>query len=97
MRHFIVELSYTVSFEQLQTILPAHRVFLNAGYEMGWVLYSGPQEPKTGGMIVARAPSLDDLKTYFTEDPLQKNGLANYRFIEFNPVRQQPFMDEWCK
>ena len=97
MHHFIVELTYTVSFDQLQATLPAHRTFLNAGYELGWVLYSGPQEPKTGGMIVARAPSLDDMKAYFAEDPLQKGGLAIYRFIEFTPVRRQPFMDEWCQ
>jgi uncharacterized protein YciI len=97
MGHFIIELTYTVSFDQLQASLPAHRIFLNTGYEKGWVLYSGPQEPKIGGIIVARAPSLADLKAYFSEDPLQTNGLAQYRFIEFNPVRRQPFMDEWCK
>ena len=97
MQHFIVELTYTVSFDQLQDTLPEHRTFLNAGYEMGWVLYSGPQEPRTGGVIVVRAPALDDLQAFFAEDPFQKKGLAVYRFIEFTPVRRQAFMDEWCK
>ncbi len=97
MRHFIIELTYTVSFDELQAALPEHRTFLNAGYELGRVLVSGPQEPKTGGIIVARAPGLDDLKAYFAEDPLQKKGLAVYRFIEFNPVRRQAFIEDWCK
>jgi uncharacterized protein YciI len=93
----MVELTYTVSFEQLQPALPEHRTFLNAGYELGWVLYSGPQEPKTGGIIVARATSLDDLRTYLAEDPLQKQGLAVYRIVEFTPVRWQSFMQQWCQ
>ena len=97
MRHFIVELTYTVPFDQLQESLPEHRTFLNAGYELGWVLYSGPQEPKLGGIIVARAPGKEDLQSYFAEDPLQKKGLAIYRFIEFNPVRRNPIVEEWCK
>lgn len=97
MRHFIVELTYTVSFEQLQSSLPDHRTFLNDGYKLGWVLYSGPQEPKRGGIIVARAPDIADIRTYLAEDPLQKKGLAVYRIIEFTPVRWQPALDEWCR
>ena len=52
MRHFIVELTYTVPFEQLADVIPLHRSFLQAGYERGDVLCSGPQLPKTGGIIV---------------------------------------------
>jgi uncharacterized protein YciI len=96
MRHFIVELTYTVPFEQLADALPAHRDYLNAGYERSWLLFSGPQLPKTGGIIVARAPSLEALQQFFLHDPFQTRGLATYRYIEFDPVRRQPFMEAWA-
>ena len=95
MHHFIIELTYTVSWAELQATLPEHRTFLNVGYENGWVLVSGPQVSHKGGVIIVRAPSLDDLKAYFAEDPLRKKGLAVYRYIEFDPVRRQAFMDDW--
>jgi uncharacterized protein YciI len=94
-RHFIVELTYTVPFEQLANALPAHRAYLQVGYDQGWLLFSGPQVPKTGGIIVARAHSEEDLKQFFRKDPFQKQGLATYRYIEFEPVKRQRFIEAW--
>jgi uncharacterized protein YciI len=95
MRHFIIELTYTVPAEHLGEDVGEHRLFLQSGYERGWLLFSGPQAPKTGGMVVARAPSLEALREYFQDDPFQKKGLATYRFIEFDPVKLQGFMENW--
>lgn len=94
-QHYIIELTYTVPFEQLADTLPAHRTFLSEGYERGMVLYSGPQVPRTGGVIIARASSLDDLQRYMADDPFQIEGLATYRYISFDAVRYQPFMQQW--
>ena len=60
MKHFIVELTYTAPAERLAEIVVEHRAFLQTGYERGWLLMSGPQTPRVGGMVVARAPSLED-------------------------------------
>jgi uncharacterized protein YciI len=94
-RHFIIELTYTVPFQQLADTLPDHRRFLRAGYEQGLVLFSGPQEPKVGGIIVARMPSLEALQQFFAADPFQQRGLATYRFIEFEPLHRQSFLEDW--
>jgi uncharacterized protein YciI len=95
LQHFIIELTYTVPFEQFGDALPAHRAFLTAAYEQHWILVSGPQVPRTGGVIIARAPSLEALKLYMADDPFSKRGLATYRYIEFDPVRYQPLLGEW--
>ena len=95
MKHFIVEITYTVPAEQLGETTPEHRAFLQIGYARGWLLFSGPQAPRTGGMVVARAPSLEALSEYFLDDPFQKKGLALYRFVEFEPVKLQGFMQDW--
>jgi len=95
MKHFIIELTYTVSAERLAEIVVEHRAFLATGYERGWLLMSGPQMPRVGGMVVARAPSLEAIQQFFQDDPYQVKGAATYRFIEFEPVRQQEWMKGW--
>ena len=95
MKHFIIELTYIVSAERLAEIVVEHRAFLATGYERGWLLMSGPQTPRVGGMVVARAPSLEAIQQFFQDDPYQVKGAAAYRFVEFEPVRLQEWMKEW--
>ena len=95
MKHFIIELTYTVPAERLAEIVVEHRAFLQTGYQRGWLLMSGPQAPRTGGIVVARAPSLEDIRQFFQDDPYQLKGAATYRFIEFEPVRLQEWMKDW--
>lgn len=95
MKHFIVEITYKVTFEELQGTLSAHRSFLDEGYEKGLLLMSGPQNPKTGGMVVARAETPEEIQEYFSRDPYRKGGFASYRFVEFTPVKNNPMIKDW--
>jgi len=95
MKHFIVEITYSVPVEQLSEILPQHRAFLKIGYERGMLLVSGPQIPRLGGFVVARAKSVEVLQDFFARDPYNLNHLATYRFVEFDPVLHQPFLSDW--
>lgn len=95
MKHFVIEVTYSVPFEQMAHIVPDHRAFLQLGYDRGWLLMSGPQVPKTGGMIVARAPSLVELQQFFQDDPFLKNSVATYRYVEFEPVKRQALLEDW--
>lgn len=95
MKHFIVEITYSVPSEQLGEVVSEHREFLQIGYDRKWLFCSGPQVPRTGGIIVARAPTLQDIEQFFTQDPYQTKGLATYRFIEFEPVKYQPLFGDW--
>jgi len=95
MKHFIVEITYTLPAEQVTDVTPDHRVFLQSGYDSGMLLFSGPQVPRVGGIVVARAASLEEIQQFFADDPYLKRGAATYRFIEFNPVKYQAFMEPW--
>ena len=95
MKHFYIEIQYLVPAEQLSETVPLHRAFLQTGYDRGWLLLSGPQIPRVGGFIVARAPGLEPLQAFFKDDPYQQKGLAAYRFVEFDPVKRQPFLEDW--
>ncbi len=96
MKHFIVELTYTVPVEQIGDTVTEHRSHLQIGFDRGWLLATGPKVPRTGGIIIARAPSLEELQAFFADDPYQKQNLATYRFVEFDPTRRQPFLDDWA-
>ena len=95
MRHFIIDFHYTVPAEQLGETTAEHRAFLQAGYQQGLLLFSGLKVPGNGGMIVARAESTEELAEFFKNDPYQKKGMATYEYIEFDPVSNQGFLEEW--
>ncbi len=95
MKHFLVDIHYTAPIEKIDEILPLHRAFLQTGYDQGYLLCSGPKNPRTGGIVIARAESEDELRNFFKQDPYQQNQAARYAFIEFNPVKFQPFLEKW--
>ncbi|HEY4693429.1 MAG TPA: YciI family protein [Bellilinea sp.] len=95
MKHFIVFIHYKVPVEQLGGAVKDHRDFLQSGYERGWLLMSGPRNPITGGIVVARAPSQADLVDFFADDPYKSAGLANHEYLEFDPVKYQPWLADW--
>jgi uncharacterized protein YciI len=95
MKHFVIQSTFIIPFEQFGDTVVEHRSFLQKGYDQGWILCSGPQSPKVGGVIVARAPSLEDIQAFFADDPYQVKGLAQYRFVEFEPVKRQAFLEQW--
>ncbi len=97
MKHFLVEVTYLIPADQLGETLGEHRAFLQTGYDQGWLLMSGPQNPRTGGIIVARAPSREDLIEFFRSDPYKLKGIATYRYVEFEPVKRQCFLEDWVK
>jgi uncharacterized protein YciI len=97
MKHFIVEITYKVTFEELQNDMPAHRAFLDEGYAKGLLLMSGPQEPKKGGMVVARAKDEKEIIEYFEKDPYHTKNLAEHRFVEFTPVKYSELIKSWIE
>ncbi len=96
MKHFVVEIVYAAALDSIDAALPAHRAFLQAGYDRGWLLMSGPCAPRIAGIVVARAPSRESLEDFFRADPFLLQGLAKYRYTEFSPVKHQNFMAVWC-
>lgn len=96
-KFFIMEVTYLIPAEQLGDRLAEHRAFLKTGYEKGWLLMSGPQVPKVGGMLIARAPSKEELEAFFANDPYQVKHIATYRFVEFEPVLRAEIVEGWIK
>jgi len=89
---FVVLLTYTKSLDVIDALLEEHVRFLDANYAQGVFLASGRREPRTGGVILARAESRQALETILADDPFFREGAAAYEVIEFIPGKVAPHL-----
>jgi uncharacterized protein YciI len=97
MRYHVVEITYKAPIEKIEELTPIHRDFLQTGYKTGMLLVSGPKVPRTGGIVIAKANSMEELTEFFKNDPYALNDAADYRFIEFNPKSHQEILRDWLE
>lgn len=95
MKQFIIVLRYLVSIETVDKHVTTHREYLSQGYEQKILLASGPQEPRTGGIFIARAKSCNEMESFCRQDPFYSNGVAEYQILEWNPVKFQKEFEFW--
>ncbi len=94
---YIIQLHYHVPVAVLDTYLIAHRAYLDESYAKGIFITSGPQNPRTGGIIIAKAKdkngnkvTREDLANIMDKDPFMLNKAATYNIIEFSTVKASP-------
>ena len=87
---FIVLLTYKLPLAEVERHLAAHREYLDRQYAAGTFLCSGPQNPRTGGVILCRAADRAAVETLTAEDPFRIHGVTDYEIIEFSPVKRLP-------
>ncbi|CAG9895298.1 hypothetical protein BOVA604_2413 [Bacteroides ovatus] len=80
---FVLILTYKAPIEKVLELLDAHCRFLDKYYNAGNFLASGPQIPRTGGVILCRATDRVEVEEIIKEDPF--NEIADYQIIEFEP------------
>ncbi len=82
---FVVDLHYIRPFDEIDPLIDAHILFLEANYAKGLFLASGAKVPRTGGVILATAPSREAVETLLENDPFHQHGVARYTVTEFGP------------
>jgi uncharacterized protein YciI len=80
---FVIELIYKADLAQIDAHMAAHVVFLKKYYASGHFLVSGRKIPRDGGIILAVGRSRQHIEAIVEEDPFYRNGLADFRIIEF--------------
>ena len=81
---FVIELNYVKPLSGVDAHLDDHRAFLSEHYTNGTFLASGPKEPRTGGIILARSSSQSELAATLALDPFQVHQVAEYRITQFH-------------
>jgi uncharacterized protein YciI len=97
MKHFLLEGEHLVPFERrAPELIASHRQFLQQGYDRGRFLVSGPSIPARGGILIARAESVDELNDFLADEPYCKAKVMRFvRVTEFDPVQHQPILKDW--
>jgi uncharacterized protein YciI len=80
---FVVELIYKADLAEIDAKMRAHMAFLKKHYAAGRFLVSGRKIPRDGGIILALGASRAEIEAIMKEDPFCKQGLAEFRVIEF--------------
>ena len=80
---FVIELIYKADLKEIDAEMRPHMAFLRKQYAAGKLLISGRKIPRDGGVILALGESRDEIEALMREDPFCKNGLAEFRVIEF--------------
>ncbi|MFZ5897117.1 MAG: YciI family protein [Myxococcota bacterium] len=80
---FVIELTYKVDLEQIDSHMRAHVAFLKKYYAAGVFLISGRKIPRDGGIILAVGKTREQIESIMAEDPFVQNALADIRVIEF--------------
>ncbi|HYC03930.1 MAG TPA: YciI family protein [Azospirillaceae bacterium] len=83
---YVVILRYTAALEAIDALHAEHRSWLGDQYAAGRFLLSGPQRPRTGGVILAGAMPRAELDELLAADPFARAGAATYEVVEFAPV-----------
>jgi len=80
----LIELTYKKPINEVDKFVVEHREFLDKQYEAGVLLLSGPQEPRVGGILLARGEQ-NAIEEILKQDPFYQQGIADYRIINFVP------------
>lgn len=80
---FVIILTYKRPLEEVLKHLPAHCGYLDRHYAAGTFVCSGPQLPRTGGVILCRAVDRLAVDGLILDDPFYTEGIADYEVIEF--------------
>ena len=84
---FVVVITYKAPLEVIDKYLIEHREFLTSGYEQNFLLASGPQKPRVGGILISQLKNKEQLNEFLSKDPFMFNNLADYEVLEFDPVK----------
>ena len=84
----IAVVRYRKPLEEVLKIVDAHRAYLRDLKQKGWLLASGPLEPRHGGVLLLRVPderAAADLDAGRDGDPFVRTGTAQYEIWPWRP------------
>lgn len=87
---FILELTYKKDLSEVERYLTEHNHYLEKYYAQGHFICSGRKNPRTGGIILARGESRQQLEKIIQDDPFWQQQIADYQITEFIPSKADP-------
>ena len=79
----LILLDYVAPSDEIDARMKAHAAWLEAGFAAGVFVVAGRQDPRTGGVILARGRKAE-AEALAATDPFVTGGVAEVRVIAFN-------------
>jgi uncharacterized protein YciI len=87
---FVITLTYKKPIDMVDQYLAEHRSYLDTCYKNNYFIASGPQHPRTGGILLSQLKDRHQLDMIIQQDPFTLHDIADYTVIEFEPVKYHP-------
>ncbi len=94
---YIIDLTYIVPLDELDAHMTDHVKYLHKYYKQNKFVTSGRKVPRTGGIILALADSLEEVNQIISEDPFYTHKLAEFKVTEFQTSQMHPLMKPLLK
>jgi uncharacterized protein YciI len=89
----VVVLTYVRPLADVDALMAEHVAWLEAGFADGTLLVAGRQEPRTGGVILARGRRAE-VEALAAGDPFVAGGVATAAVTQFNASFAVPALAE---
>ena len=84
MKYFIVE--GVLNAEEIEeNLMKEHIEYTQKRMEEGLVLLSSLKTDKSGGLFIMKSDSMESLNAYLNNEPFKREGIQDYKIIEFTP------------
>ncbi|MBB5393775.1 MULTISPECIES: YciI family protein [unclassified Herbaspirillum] len=83
---YAVLLNYTRPMEEVNHHLEPHKAWLVNNLRQGGMIFAGPLDSKTGGMILASCPNREALEAMMAQDPFIAQNVASYQAHACSPA-----------
>ena len=91
---FVILLNFIKPLVEVDQFVGEHREFLERYYVSGHFLLSGRKEPRTGGVILAKAETRAEIENIILNDPFNREKIAEYEIVEFLPSMTATYLSE---
>ncbi len=94
--YVIAVIRYRRPVEEVVKHQDAHRAWMAGLKEKGWVVASGPLEPRFGGAVLFRLPDGTpdaELLAIRDQDPYVRSGVAQWELLPWSPVNGKENLD----
>ena len=85
MNWFVISLRYIEPLSDIDAAMRAHVAFLEVQRKAGRFIAWGRKVPRTGGIILARGESREEIERIMGDDPFVARKLAEVDVTEFAP------------
>ena len=82
----VAVLRYQKPMTEVEKHTEAHRAYMRTLHERGVLVASGPFVPRTGGMLLFKADSRDEVDVLLADDPFLEHDVAVYEVQAWTPT-----------